>query len=218
MKLLCGTTNPAKLDYIKKRLRGLDIELLCLRDMKGEIPEIAETGNTPLENAELKARAYNKAFGIPVLAQDSGLYFENLPEYSPLVHVRNVNGKTLTDEEMTAYYGGLAAKYGDIIARYQCAVCLVADEEHVYTDFGEDLWGNPFIITAKPHPKRVKGFPIDCLSVDISSGRYYYDVLAAENEKKCEEREQNERHESNGYRRVVETALAEIGSGFCGLP
>ena len=109
MKILYGTTNPAKLSSMRKWLSGLDIELVSLNDMDGDIPDVSETGDTPLENAELKARAYYKAFGMPVFSCDSGLYFESLPEFSPKVHVRNIGGKCLTDDEMIAYYGGLAA-------------------------------------------------------------------------------------------------------------
>jgi len=34
----------------------------------------------------------------------------------------------------------------------------------------------PFILVAEPHAKRVPGFPLDSLSVDITTGRYYYDL------------------------------------------
>ena len=175
MKILYGTTNPAKLLYMREQLAGLDIELICLKDIEGDIPEIAETGDTPLENAELKARAYYKAFGIPVFSCDSGLYFENLPELSPKVHVRNMNGKVLTDDEMIEYYGGLAAKHGDIVARYRNAICLVLDDEHIYTDFSDYLSGNAFLLTSVPHPKRIEGFPLDSISKYIENGEYCYD-------------------------------------------
>ncbi len=35
-----------------------------------------------------------------------------------------------------------------------------------------------FIITSTPHKDgiRKKGFPLDCLSVDIKTGKYYYDL------------------------------------------
>ena len=89
----------------------LDIELIGLNDLRAEgkiIPEVIEDGNTPLENARLKAMAYYEAFQIPVFSCDSGLYFDNVPdEVQPGVHVRNVNGKSLSDDEMIDYYSGL---------------------------------------------------------------------------------------------------------------
>ncbi len=180
MKILYGTTNPAKLDWMKKNLQGLDIEMVCLRDIAGAIPDVPENGSTPLENAIQKAQAYYKAFGMPVFSCDSGLFFENLPEYSPGVHVRTVGGKYLTDDEMIAYYGGLAREHGEIIAQYRNAICFVPDEEHIYTDMSEDLHGDRFVITATPHPKRVEGFPLDSISKTINNV-YYYDLEKNEN-------------------------------------
>ena len=40
----------------------------------------------------------------------------------------------------------------------------------------ESLATEPFILVSKPHEKRVKGFPLDSLSVDIATGKYYYDM------------------------------------------
>jgi 8-oxo-dGTP diphosphatase len=120
VKLLYGTGNPAKLSTMKKRLEQLGIELIGLNDLRAEgksIPEVAEDGNTPLENAKLKATAYYEAFHVPVFSCDSGLYFDNVPdEVQPGVHVRNINGKCLSDDEMIDYYSGLVKKYGTEIS------------------------------------------------------------------------------------------------------
>ena len=107
MKLLYGTGNLAKLSAMRNRLEQLDIELIGLNDLRAEgkiIPEVIEDGNTPLENARLKAMAYYEAFQIPVFSCDLGLYFDNVPnEVQPGVHVRNVNGKCLSDGEILLF-------------------------------------------------------------------------------------------------------------------
>lgn len=41
MKILYGTGNPAKLEGMKKWLQGLEIEIIGLNDLNGEIPIIA---------------------------------------------------------------------------------------------------------------------------------------------------------------------------------
>lgn len=175
--LLFGTGNEAKLAHMRKLLAFLPIELLGLNDMDISAPNVAETGNTPLENARLKAMAYYETFKIPVFSCDSGLYFDNVPdEIQPGVHVRTINGQTLTDEEMTCYYAELANKYGDLIARYKNAIFFVKDEDHIYESMDDNLSGNPFIITSVPHKRRENGFPLDCLSKHIPSGVYYYDM------------------------------------------
>ena len=176
-KLLYGTGNPAKLSAMQRRLAPLGIELIGLKDLNREIPEVTEDGSTPLENAGKKARAYYKAFGIPVFSCDSGLYIDDISEEEqPGVHVRTINGKYLTDDEMLAHYAGLAQKYGDLTARYRNAICLVLDENTIYEAMEESMASQPFIITTKPHTVRKKGFPLDSLSIDIKTRKYYYDL------------------------------------------
>lgn len=178
MKLLYGTTNNGKLQAMKNALKSFDIELIGLNDWEGELPQIREDGKTPLENAEIKARAYFEAFHMPVFSCDSGLYFEELSEEEqPGLHVRRVNGKELTDEEMIEYYASLAEKHGGkITGRYRNAIYFILDENHHFSSMDMSIATEPFVLVTKPHIKRVKGFPLDSLSVDIESGKYYYDL------------------------------------------
>ncbi len=177
LKLIYGTGNPAKLAAMKRRLQGLGIEIVGLHELDKEVPTVTENGKTPLENARIKASAYYKEFGMPVFSCDSGLYFDNVPEeIQPGVHVRNVRGRTLSDQEMMDYYGGLAREYGDLKARYRNAIVLVMDAEHIYEAMEENMASEPFMITSKPHEIVKEGFPLDSLSIDISTGKYYYDL------------------------------------------
>ena len=181
MKLLYGTGNPAKLSAMKSRLEQLDIELIGLNDLEAEgniIPEVVENGNTPLENARLKALAYYEAFHIPVFSCDSGLYFDNVSdEIQPGVHVRNSKVKCLSDDEMLKYYSGLVKNYGKLVARYRNAICFVMDEKHVYEAMEPNMESEKFILTDNPHSTvRKEGFPLDSISIDIRTGKYYYDL------------------------------------------
>lgn len=176
--ILYGTGNPAKLEAMRRRLERLNIEIIGLRDVEGEIPKVEEDGSTPLENARKKALEYYKAFHMPVFSCDSGLYIDNISEEEqPGVHVRTVNGKYLSDDEMIEYYTGLARKYGDLTARYRNAICLVMDEENIYEAMEENTASEKFIITSKPHSTiRKEGFPLDSISLDIATGKYFYDL------------------------------------------
>ena len=181
MKLLYGTGNLAKLSAMRNRLEQLDIELIGLNDMRAEgkiVPKVIEDGNTPLENARLKAMAYYEAFQIPVFSCDSGLYFDNVPdEVQPGVHVRNVNGKCLSDDEMIDYYSGLVKAYGNLVARYRNAICFVMDNTHIYEAMEPSMESEKFILTDKPHRTiRKEGFPLDSISLDIKTNKYYYDL------------------------------------------
>ena len=176
-KLLYGTGNPAKLAAMRNHLAGLGLEIIGLSQLGKDIPEVTEDGNTPLENARKKALAYYREFQMPVFSCDSGLYIDGLSEeLQPGIHVRTINGRYLTDDEMIEYYSGLAATYGDLRAHYTNAICLVLNEACVYEAMEKDLESEEFLITAKPHPMRRKGFPIDSLSVDPQTGKYYYDL------------------------------------------
>ena len=181
MKLLYGTGNQAKLSAMRSRLKQLDIELIGLDDLRAEgktIPQVVEDGKSPLENARLKAIAYYEAFNIPVFSCDSGLYFDSVPEaIQPGVHVRNVNGKCLTDDEMIDYYSGLVKIYGNLVARYRNAICFVQDDTHIYEAMEPSMESEKFILTDKPHSiVRKKGFPLDSISLDIKTNKYYYDL------------------------------------------
>ncbi len=178
MKILYGTTNKGKLQAMRSALESFDIELIGLGDIDSELPCINENGKTPLENAEIKAKAYYEAFQMPVFSCDSGLYFDELQEEEqPGLHVRRVSDKELTDDEMIQYYATLAEHHGGrITGRYRNAIYFILDENHHYFSMDMSIATEPFILVTEPHEKRVEGFPLDSLSIDIATGKYYYDL------------------------------------------
>lgn len=180
MKILYGTTNQGKLNLMRRAVAPLGIEIMGLSEMEKDIPEVDECGSSPLENARIKALAYFEAFGMPVFSCDSGLYFEGLEdEEQPGIHVRRINDRELSDEEMTKYYADLATRHGgNLIGQYRNAIFLIMDKEHTYSSMDPSIATEPFILSSVPHEKRVKGFPLDCLARDIVSGKYYYDMDA----------------------------------------
>lgn len=185
MKLLYATTNKAKLESMQRVTNSLNIEIIGLKDLQNlqefkniELPQIDESGKNPLENAIIKAKAYYKVLQLPLFSCDSGLYFENVDEKDqPGTHIRRVNGKTLTDEEALEYYASLATSYGGKIkAKYKNAICLILDEKNIFSSMNSSLEIEPFYLVNKPHSKVVEGFPLDSLSVDIKTEKYYNDL------------------------------------------
>lgn len=178
MRVLYGTTNQAKLYSMRQAVACLDLEIIGLKDLNQPLPHVDESGKDPLVNAELKARAYYEAFHLPVFSCDSGLFFEELDaSEQPGTHVRRVNGRELTDEEMTEYYAGLAKQHGGrLTGYYQNAICFVVDEGHVFKSMDQSLSTESFILSDTPHERKVEGFPMDRLSIDIRTGKYYYDL------------------------------------------
>lgn len=187
MELIYGTGNQAKLSAMQRTLEGLPITIISLNQAVERenilLPEIDENGTTPLENARIKAQTYYKCFKKPVFSCDSGLYLWNaktgelLPEeLQPGIHVRGRGKERLTDEELILHYTGLVKKWGPILARYKNGICLVTGKERVFECMDESLWGQAFLLADTPHQRRIPGFPLDSISIEISSNKYYYDL------------------------------------------
>ena len=102
MRVLLGTTNPSKVKRFSDLLKGYGIEFITLRDIE-VIEEPKEMGNTPEENAIMKAEFYGQYFDV-VICNDSGLYFEELDFEDlrqPGLNIRTpMNMDRLSDEEM----------------------------------------------------------------------------------------------------------------------
>ena len=180
-----GTGNPGKLWHMREMMDGTDVFIAGPGEYGLDLPDVEESGSSPLENARIKAAAYYGALKRPCFSCDSGLFIDGLADAEqPGVNVRTINGKRLSDGEMIAHYSAIAAKLGGRTrARYMNAVCLVISEDTVIEHFGDDISTKAFILTSVPHPKRMEGFPIDCLSADIETGRHYYDMALSEDKK-----------------------------------
>lgn len=75
-KLVIATHNAGKLREIRELLEPHGIE--CVGAAELDLPEPEETGNTFIDNAELKAREAADLSGLPALADDSGLSVDAL--------------------------------------------------------------------------------------------------------------------------------------------
>jgi XTP/dITP diphosphohydrolase len=75
-KLVVATHNAGKLREIRDLLAPYGIE--CVGAAELDLPEPEETGNTFVDNAELKAREAADLSGLPALSDDSGLSVDAL--------------------------------------------------------------------------------------------------------------------------------------------
>lgn len=198
MKLLYGTTNQAKLEHMRQILDDLGIEIVGLKDIDLQV-EVDESGNNPLENARIKALAYYRAVGMPTFSCDSGLYIEGLEEdKQPGVHVRRVQNKYLDDEEFIQHYSKLVTELGkETKAKFKNAICLVMDEKNILEYDGDDISDN-FIMTSKIHAKRIEGFPMNSISLDIETGSYFVDE---------DSNNKNEEKLTKGFRKFFKLAM-----------
>jgi 8-oxo-dGTP diphosphatase len=184
-----GTNNAAKVNYMSNVLKSLPVKIKGLYEIENIDHNIDESGKEPLENARIKALHYFKQIKTSVFSIDSGLFFDNV-EYNdqPGTHIRRTNGVKLTDNEMIKHYSKLAAKYGgEITAYYKNAICIVINEKMIIENDSEKINSEKFIITSKPHKKIVAGWPLDSLSKEIKSGKYYHDLNREMNDNTAEE-------------------------------
>jgi len=77
LQWLLATRNRDKVKELQELLSEYPLRLLSLHDFP-DLPPTEETGNTLEENAILKARLSHEATGLPVIADDTGLFVEAL--------------------------------------------------------------------------------------------------------------------------------------------
>ncbi len=121
-RLLFATTNQGKLRELRE-LVGDTVEVVSLKELP-PIPEPEETGATFEQNAEIKARAYSNATGLPALADDSGLSVDALGGRPGVHSARYAEG----DDK--ARYEKLLRELSGVpedkrTAAFVCALCLV---------------------------------------------------------------------------------------------
>lgn len=178
MNVLIGTTNPSKVERFKSLLHGCDISFYTLEDI-GVNEEPEEKGNTPEENAVIKARFYGRYFDC-VICNDSGLYFDGLPLEDPRqpgLHIRTPGGRRLNDEEMIAYYTDLIHSLGGKVLAYYLDGIAVYNRGTIES-FMENRAGvkeADFYMVDRPSAKRQPGWPLDSLSLDRRTLRYFVD-------------------------------------------
>ena len=170
MEIFYATTNPGKIYNMRRIVRGLPLEIVTPRDLGLKL-EVEEDGASAVENAVKKARAYFELVGKPTLAGDSSMYIDGLPEEKqPGLHVKRVGGRELTEEEAIDYYSGLIRECGGPrMAWYVTGLALIKDGALYGTEIEEDH----FLLVPErdSHPHKVS--PLDVLSIEPTSGRYY---------------------------------------------
>lgn len=177
MKILLGTTNPAKVERFKGLLNDIDAELLTLKDL-GITEEPRECGKTPDENARIKAEFYGR-YCDNVICNDSGLYLEALPlddARQPALNIRSPHGVRLNDDEMIAYYSALIHDIGGRTLAYYLDGIAVYSRGRVSTFVDDSGKLATLYMVDTPSEKRHAGWPLDSLSLNRSSMMYFTDV------------------------------------------
>lgn len=172
-KVLFATTNPAKVKKYAEKLKEKNVDLLTLNDIDIKL-DINENGKNALENAFIKAKSYFDVTNIVTIGMDNNLFIEELPEEKqPGTHVRRINGKTLTDDEMIEYYTGLVKDYGGkLTAKWVYGMVIYNGKETK-----EYSWSKSnFYFVDTPCKKRNPGYPLDSIAIVPKYNKYLVEL------------------------------------------
>jgi XTP/dITP diphosphohydrolase len=120
-----ASTNHHKVREFQQILEPLGVLLVTPADLELAL-EVEETGDTFAANAELKARAWALATGLPAVADDSGLEVDAL-DGAPGVYSARFAGVGAGDSANNARLVRELQSLGmtSSTARYRCAIALV---------------------------------------------------------------------------------------------
>ena len=178
MKVLLGTTNPSKVHNFSNLLKDCEIEFITLKDIEiASEPE--ENGKTPEENAILKAKFYGQYFDT-VICNDCGLYFEELSLddcRQPGLNVRTpMKMQRLSDEQMIEYYSKLIKELGGRVSAFYLDGIAVYNHGEIYSFMDkENARKTGFDMIDKAAPKYFPGWPLNSLSINRETGKYFVD-------------------------------------------
>lgn len=128
-KLLLATTNLGKIREFRGLL-GESFECLSPGNFETEPPQVDEDGKTYEENAQKKAAAFYARFGVPTLADDSGLEVEVLDK-GPGLYSARFGGLELGWPQRWKHLIDLCRQRtgGPWKARFVCKLCYFSGTE-----------------------------------------------------------------------------------------
>lgn len=165
-KVFLATTNAHKLSEFEPLLGAAPIVLAAMP----EAIEVEETGATFLENARLKAMTCAKRFGVPCLADDSGIAVHALEGRPGIASARYAP----TDAERISKLLGELSPHADRSASFHCALVLA------YPDGSEVAVEGVVPGRVTREPRGHGGFGYDPVFEVRELGKTYAELSAAE--------------------------------------
>lgn len=178
MKLLLGTTNPAKIADYKRFLQHANLKLVTLKDLGQVFEEPMEIGKTFEENALQKARYYAQATEYPTLADDGGFEVDAL-DGRPGVESNRWLGPTATDEEKIQKILELMQGETNRTARLRFVNVIYLPTERDYIKAEGKIEG---VVPEKASENRIKGFPYRPILFLPQFNKYFIDLDETEHE------------------------------------
>lgn len=127
MKVLLASGNQHKVDEFNELFFESKIQIQA----SDEKLEIIEDGETFFSNAQKKAEGYFKKYNKPVMADDSGLVVEALPEELGIYSAR-FGGEGLSDRERAELLVEKLKNHENRNAHFVCVLCFYLSPEEIY--------------------------------------------------------------------------------------
>jgi XTP/dITP diphosphohydrolase len=174
-KILLASNNPGKVREIQAILAEHDMEVVPQSAFA--IPEAAETGQTFVENAILKARHAAKLSGLPSIADDSGLEVDALGG-APGVFSARYAGEGASDADNNARLLRELQGVPDErrTARFRCVMVFLRHEHDPSPIIGQGVWEGVILNEARG----TGGFGYDPLFLVPEKGRASAELSAEE--------------------------------------
>lgn len=129
-KLIFATGNKGKAVEVKNLFKNSGIEVLTLHDFDN-VPEIIEDADTFEGNAFIKAEIIFNRFGLPVVADDSGLEVEQLNNEPGVYSARYAGENCTYDDNNVKLLKELADKSQPHSARFICCAVFFDGEKRI---------------------------------------------------------------------------------------
>ena len=147
-KLVLASSNPGKLRELSALLDESRYKIIPQADFN--VPEIAETGTTFVENAIIKARHAAQYTGLAALADDSGIVIDAL-NGEPGVHSARFSGSDASDESNNILLVERLRSVPEAqrSARYQAVIVYMQNAADPSPIICEGSWEGIIVLEAK---------------------------------------------------------------------
>ena len=147
-KLVLASSNPGKLRELSALLKDSGYQIIPQADFN--VPEVAETGTTFVENAIIKARHAAQYTGCPAVADDSGIVVDAL-NGEPGVYSARFAGNNASDDANNAL---LVEKLRSIpeakrSARYQAVIVYMRNAADPSPIICDGSWEGRIVLEAR---------------------------------------------------------------------
>jgi len=134
-KIIFASGNKGKVEEVKKIFENDEFEIISLYDLD-DVPDIVEDGDTFEANAKIKAETIFNKYGLPTIADDSGLVVEQLNGAPGVYSARYAFEGCTYDDNNRKLLSELKDLPEPHIAKFVCCAVYL-DKENYHHAIGE---------------------------------------------------------------------------------